>query len=322
MRRLCGLKPYFELPPGLVLRCREVHFWCLFPEDVIDSSLLKVYESLLSCQERKEVYKAKTEKLQKERLLARTLVRTTLARYAGGCIHPSHLEFTKNNFGKPELLWPKYIVEKHGRKFPALCFNLSHTDSIIACAVTNNLMVGVDVEESKRVTRKDLMALARKKFSLKEASWLGSFQDQERQRQQFLKLWTLKVSYVKALGRGISGSPLKDFTVHLKESFWARKMIEDATALSCLSEAYTIQLELSNAAEVVLQNVGLSHDALHFLLFQPTPLQYASLCVQHPNVKADLHLSTHEDWKFYFWKTLPLAWDEPLKGATALAITG
>ncbi|KAJ7539840.1 hypothetical protein O6H91_11G111500 [Diphasiastrum complanatum] len=284
MRRLCGLKPYFELPPGLVLRCREVHFWCLFPEDVIDSSLLKVYESLLSCQERKEVYKAKTEKLQKERLLARTLVRTTLARYAGGCIHPSHLEFTKNNFGKPE--------------------------------------VGVDVEESKRVTRKDLMALARKKFSLKEASWLGSFQDQERQRQQFLKLWTLKEAYVKALGRGISGSPLKDFTVHLKESFWARKMIEDATALSCLSEAYTIQLELSNAAEVVLQNVGLSHDALHFLLFQPTPLQYASLCVQHPNVKADLHLSTHEDWKFYFWKTLPLAWDEPLKGATALAITG
>ncbi|KAJ7539841.1 hypothetical protein O6H91_11G111500 [Diphasiastrum complanatum] len=264
----------FRAPPGL----REVHFWCLFPEDVIDSSLLKVYESLLSCQERKEVYKAKTEKLQKERLLARTLVRTTLARYAGGCIHPSHLEFTKNNFGKPELLWPKYIVEKHGRKFPALCFNLSHTDSIIACAVTNNLMVGVDVEESKRVTRKDLMALARKKFSLKEASWLGSFQDQERQRQQFLKLWTLK--------------------------------------------AYTIQLELSNAAEVVLQNVGLSHDALHFLLFQPTPLQYASLCVQHPNVKADLHLSTHEDWKFYFWKTLPLAWDEPLKGATALAITG
>ncbi|KAJ7539844.1 hypothetical protein O6H91_11G111500 [Diphasiastrum complanatum] len=270
----------FRAPPGL----REVHFWCLFPEDVIDSSLLKVYESLLSCQERKEVYKAKTEKLQKERLLARTLVRTTLARYAGGCIHPSHLEFTKNNFGKPE--------------------------------------VGVDVEESKRVTRKDLMALARKKFSLKEASWLGSFQDQERQRQQFLKLWTLKEAYVKALGRGISGSPLKDFTVHLKESFWARKMIEDATALSCLSEAYTIQLELSNAAEVVLQNVGLSHDALHFLLFQPTPLQYASLCVQHPNVKADLHLSTHEDWKFYFWKTLPLAWDEPLKGATALAITG
>lgn len=62
------------------LLIREVHLWCLFPEDLQDCALQKAYEGFLTSDERKNVADSKNVKMQTERLLARTLVRTTLAR--------------------------------------------------------------------------------------------------------------------------------------------------------------------------------------------------------------------------------------------------
>ncbi|KAJ6778441.1 4'-PHOSPHOPANTETHEINYL TRANSFERASE DOMAIN PROTEIN-RELATED [Salix koriyanagi] len=42
--------------------------------------------------------------------------------------------------------------------------------------------------------------------------------DSEVQRQEFVKLWTLKEAYVKALGRGFSAAPFKTFTIRVKDA--------------------------------------------------------------------------------------------------------
>lgn len=62
----------------------EVHLWCLFPDDVRDPKLMNMYQKLLSSDEQEKVLESSCVKTQNERLLARTLVRTTLARCKAG----------------------------------------------------------------------------------------------------------------------------------------------------------------------------------------------------------------------------------------------
>jgi hypothetical protein len=67
----------------LCFSCREVHVWCLFPEDITgeDTALWKTYKELLSPSEKTDIEQCSNNpKMQTEKLLARTLVRTTLAR--------------------------------------------------------------------------------------------------------------------------------------------------------------------------------------------------------------------------------------------------
>ncbi len=74
-------------------------------------------------------------------LLTRALVRTTLSRYAA--VGPADWTFVANVHGRPEILDRPAGV-------PDLRFNMSHTDGLIACAVTIGREVGVDVEHIDR----------------------------------------------------------------------------------------------------------------------------------------------------------------------------
>lgn len=55
--------------------------------------------------------------------------------------------------------------------------------------------VGIDLEERDRKLSRNLMALARRRFSPEEADWLACFEDPVEQHQRFMQLWTLKVSF-------------------------------------------------------------------------------------------------------------------------------
>ncbi|XP_050383602.1 uncharacterized protein LOC126800299 isoform X2 [Argentina anserina] len=123
------------------------------------------------------------EELQKRALLARALVRTTVARYTNDRVDPRSLNFKKNGYGKPEIYWQ---IEDDWQP-PALHFNISHTSSLIACGVAVDSPV-----DWHRCRRKEAKV---------EASY-SSFCPAE--------------AYVKALGRGFSASPFKTFTVRLK----------------------------------------------------------------------------------------------------------
>ncbi|XP_059070049.1 uncharacterized protein LOC131068563 isoform X5 [Cryptomeria japonica] len=248
---------------------REVHFWYLHPEEVQDRTLIDAYKGLLSSEEYAQISQLEGKQIKKQALLARVLVRTTLAKYTDGKVNPKLLMFSKNMFGKPE--------------------------------------VGIDVEEKTRRTNTNILAFAKRWFSSPEIAWLDAFTDPEEQRQKFIQLWTLKEAYVKALGKGISGAPLKDFSIHIKHLPVVNKQIEESEDAGSDSVVSKIDLEVSKKSGAMRTN-------WQFLLFQPTNLHYASVCIgqdeNHLHEDEMSQMSSCCYLKVHAWKTVPLVKDE------------
>ncbi|CAN0900034.1 4'-phosphopantetheinyl transferase Sfp [Linum grandiflorum] len=190
--------------------CMETHLWYVVPDEVKSASLSSQYMKLLPQSERDHVLSFRGDQLQKSALLARTLVRTTIARYqVDGHLDPRSLRFKRNIHGKPEVEWQT----KDDWCRPPLHFNISHTCSLVACGVAVNSSIGIDVEEKQRSTKHSILAFAKRYFSAHEVEHLDAIPDLELQQQEFIKLWTLKEAYVKALGKGFSSAPFKTFTI-------------------------------------------------------------------------------------------------------------
>lgn len=106
-------------------------------------------------------------------------------------VPPAKQQLTANPYGRPEL---------EGRE--DLWFSLSHSGPWIVCAVAEQ-PVGVDVE----LPRDGYAAIARRFFSPEETAQL-------RDETDFLRVWTAKEAFLKALGRGLT-LPLTSFQVEL-----------------------------------------------------------------------------------------------------------
>ncbi|KAL6659127.1 hypothetical protein ACP70R_003167 [Stipagrostis hirtigluma subsp. patula] len=245
-----GGRLFASLPPPPPLQSRrEVHVWYLLPDELNDGSQLKMYMELLSPSERKNVLSMNGENLQKGAVLSRALLRTTLSRYTDCKVDPRSFEFKKNKFGKPEILWRR----DDGRMERPLHFNISHTSSLIACGITMDTPIGIDIEEKKRKTAKSILSLARRYFTPSEVDYLASISNADAQEKEFIKLWTLKEAYVKALGRGFSGAPFNKFSIVLAASKGIRisvtpKALKEDSSCDCLSENWQFALAELNSS--------------------------------------------------------------------------
>jgi len=126
------------------------------------------------------------------------MVRSILCSKYGYQNHQIHFEYSKN--GKPLLNGSKNIH-----------FNISHSGDWVVCAFSGE-QVGVDVEKVRNIN----FNIARRFYSEEEVATLFSLPENE-QTDFFFDLWTLKESYLKALGTGLTKS-LSSFTVKLAES--------------------------------------------------------------------------------------------------------
>lgn len=77
---------------------------------------------------------------------------------------------------------------------------------MVLCGVVDGLPIGVDVE---RLCRRTDLALADRYFASSEADWVFQ-QPEAEQLRAFLRVWTLKESFIKAIGTGLS-TPLDAF---------------------------------------------------------------------------------------------------------------
>ena len=91
------------------------------------------------------------------------------------------------------------------------CFNLSHSGTLVMCAVSNSEL-GCDLEKIKDAD----MDIAERFFHENEYALIKNEADAERRKALFFRLWTLKESYVKATGRGLR-EPLSSFEISLSE---------------------------------------------------------------------------------------------------------
>ncbi|GJL75837.1 4'-phosphopantetheinyl transferase family protein [Nitrosomonas sp.] len=95
-----------------------------------------------------------------------------------------------------------------------LRFNISHTNDLIICAVTFTDDIGCDVEMVHRNC--DFFSIAKSYFSWKEYLDLINT-SKNQQRSRFFDYWTLKESYIKTCGQGLS-IPLTDFSFQIGSS--------------------------------------------------------------------------------------------------------
>ena len=133
----------------------------------------------------------------------RTLLGDALARYAI-CkrlgIRNRDLVFGANEYDKPVLLEPNGIH-----------FNISHSGNWVVCAVDDNA-IGIDVEMIKPIDFK----IAERFFSRDEYISLIN-QPEEMKLTNFYMIWTLKESYIKTEGKGLS-IPLNSFTIRMESN--------------------------------------------------------------------------------------------------------
>jgi 4'-phosphopantetheinyl transferase len=114
-----------------------------------------------------------------------------LALYGTG-IEPAALRFVRGEHGKPALA-PEF-------DHLGLHFNLTHTEGLVAIAVSRHRDVGLDAENI--FERTTALRLARRYFTAEEARNLEALPI-ERQPARFYSLWTLKESWMKATGSGV-----------------------------------------------------------------------------------------------------------------------
>ncbi len=175
--------------------------WIVEPERIDDRSLLEAYWGLLDAQERERQRRFRFERHQRQYLVSHALVRLTLSRYAP--VAPAAWGFQTNSYGRPE------VQGEWGRR---LRFNLSHTDGMALVAVGLASELGADVEDAERSG--DTVEIADHYFSASEVTALRAL-PRERQKERFFEYWTLKESYIKARGAGLS-LPLDQFAFHLE----------------------------------------------------------------------------------------------------------
>jgi 4'-phosphopantetheinyl transferase len=176
----------------------RVDVWTVATDEAVTRERLAHYRALLPPDEIERGDRFWQPDDRARFLIARATVRTMLSQYTA--MHPRDWRFRIEQYGRPE-------VAELPPGAPDLRFNLSHTNGLVACAVTIGRDVGIDVEHVHRRLTHDV---PERFFSAQEVIDLRALPEAE-QALVFFDYWTLKESYIKARGLGLA-LPLRQFT--------------------------------------------------------------------------------------------------------------
>jgi len=224
----------------LALEQDGVDLWVMFinPEfDPLESSWCR---NVIAPEERRRAMAFHFERDRRNYLLTRALVRIVLSRYAS--IDPRTWTFSTSEYGKP-------LIANDRRIGAAISFNISHTNGLILIGITGAAGLGVDTENTSRTPP---IEVASQFFAPAEVCALNAL-PQTLRAERFLEIWTLKESYIKARGMGMS-IPLQRFAFDL---------------------APAGGIELFTEPEIADLAVR-----WHFWLLRPSPDHVASICVE------------------------------------------
>lgn len=146
-------------------------------------------DALLDPEERERAARFRFAEHRDAFAAGRAIQRDLLARYAR--VAPAEVRYRIGAYGKPE------IAGAAG----GLRFNFSNADGLGLLALTVGREVGVDLEPLRPVP--DALDIAASFFSPREVEVLRSVPPALRD-EAFLRCWTRKEAYVKAVGGGLS----------------------------------------------------------------------------------------------------------------------
>lgn len=108
--------------------------------------------------------------------------------------------FTYNKYGKPALA-----------SNPDIHFNLSHAGNLVVCAL-DSFPIGIDIEKLEPID----IDIAKSFCTGDEFRQLKARKEEER-LSCFYNIWTIKESYIKAMGKGLA-FPITSFGVYEDEN--------------------------------------------------------------------------------------------------------
>jgi 4'-phosphopantetheinyl transferase len=171
----------------------DVDVWLLRPEVDLPAEHAGIH-ALMDAEEVRRHQAFVFERHRREFLATRTLVRVVLASYRP--VVPRAWRFRTNEYGRPAIEPPD-----------RLRFNVANHPTLVALAVRDGAELGIDLEPVTRAG--EILNVAEAAFAPEELIALRALPESER-ADRALSLWTLKESYIKARGMGLS-LPLEAF---------------------------------------------------------------------------------------------------------------
>ncbi|MGR9556462.1 4'-phosphopantetheinyl transferase family protein (plasmid) [Rhizobium leguminosarum] len=193
----------------------EVHVWYADPATLQFARQGRQARRLLAPDELDCLGRFRFARDRDAYLATRVLVRRVLSFYRERL--PHEWKFVRDVYGRPRV---------DGNLSTGLSFSLSRTVGLVACAVACTDEIGIDVE---RVSAAAMLDVADYFFAPAEASELRAL-PHDRQAERFFQYWTLKESYVKARGLGLT-IPLHSFAFLLENRprvVIAQELLDDA----------------------------------------------------------------------------------------------
>ncbi len=173
-------------------------------------------ERLLLADERARADRFRIASARHQHIVGRGMARTLLA--AGHC-EPHEISFRVLDHGKPIMASPLNACR---------AFNIAHTRGLVLCGLgPAQHWLGVDVEWMDRRTDPEL---ARRYFAPEEIRQLDATGHTDERRELFLRLWTLKEAFIKAIGTGMY-TPLDQFAFEDAASNRPRLTVRDPELL-------------------------------------------------------------------------------------------
>ncbi len=165
-------------------------------------------------------------------ILAETLLSFNLKE---ACGYSGEIITQYNEYGKPFV-----------KDLEHFAYNISHSGKWVVAAYIcreGDVSIGVDVEKVREAAEHE--KIANRFFRESEREYIFSAADKKEKAGRFTEVWTLKESYVKYLGTGLSRS-LESFSVdgrtgHIRDA--SGKIVENVTARSyTLGEDYYVSV--------------------------------------------------------------------------------
>lgn len=171
----------------------------------IDDNKIEEFTRLISKEKLEKINRYRLREDYLRSLYGDILVRSEIIKQLG--IANSDIKFVLNKYGKP-------YIEGYNNLF----FNISHSEDWVICAISDE-EVGVDIEKIEKAP----VEVAEHYFHSREYKLIRGKAPEE-VNEYFYKMWTLKESYIKWLGKGLS-KQLDSFSVN--EDINNRFYIED-----------------------------------------------------------------------------------------------
>jgi 4'-phosphopantetheinyl transferase len=214
-------------PDRLTLSTAEIHIW----RASLDLSPLRL-EELAQTLTSDELQRAERFRFQVDRcrfIAGRGTLRAILGRYLN--TRPEHIRFRYAASGKPALdpsageltVNPNQPAIAQPVNRSVLEFNLSHSQALMVCAVSQSYQVGIDLEHVRSIT--DLEGLTQRFFSPQEHLAIQSLAADQRVRS-FFQHWTCKEALLKATGEGLADLSKIEISIANQEAKlirWAEK---------------------------------------------------------------------------------------------------